>query len=271
MKESKGFVAAAAAGAVAFVVFRAILVSPVTAAKDDEIATIRQRLAERESYFPPGGLPIDEVKERLEAEKATIAELKQSVGQVELEVPEELKPTEGRDTLYFQQQLAKLRARAASSRVSFENKAAPLGFTQSVTEETVPEFLARLEVASRFIEAAASARIGAVMRAEHPASRPGPGGGGRQVKELPMKVVAAADEKSLIRLLQELSRPGRFLALKGLGVEVKDPSSGYFEATIELAGVTVVAAADAVGPGTPGSQEPDPGKTVPTTPFRRRF
>jgi len=83
-----------------------------------------------------------------------------------------------------------------------------------------------------------------------------------------MKVIAAADEKSLILLLHEISRQDRFLALKGLAIEVKDASAGHFEATIELAGVAVV---EDEGPPAPLPGETDGGTNWrgPRRSFRR--
>jgi hypothetical protein len=55
--------------------------------------------------------------------------------------------------------------------------------------------------------------------------------------ELPTEIKVLTDERGLMQLVYEASRPETFLALRGLKIEVKDPASGAFEATLELAGV----------------------------------
>lgn len=268
MKESRKFLMAVAAGAVVFAVAWFALIGPVTAGARVEAAKARSEAEKRARFFPVKGAPFADVWKALADEEETLQELKGALGRLELSLPAELEAAEGRDTLYFQQRLAKLRARAESSGLRFDDAGAPFGFSQPPRDDSVAEYLARLEVASRFLEAAKAAGLAAVIRAEQPAPADGPSGGGRRARELPLKVIAAADEKSLILLLHELSRPDRFLALKGLAIEVKDASAGHFVATIEVAGVTTV---EDDGPATPplGGGDEGAGGSGPRRSFRR--
>jgi len=268
MRGSKRFLIAVAAGAGVLALAWVALVGPVRsdarAAGDNADARAR----ERARFFPAGGEPIAEVEKTMEEEKEALLGLKGALAKLELSLPEELEADDGRNVLYFQQQLAKLRARAESSGIGFDDPAAPFGFSQPPGDDQVGEYLARLEVAGRFLEAAKAAGIASVVRAEQPGASDGPSGGGRRALELPMKVVAAADEKSLILLVHEVSRPDRFLALKALDVSVKDASSGHFVAAMELAGVTIV---EDEGPKTPapGGADEAPESKGPRRPFRR--
>ncbi len=295
MKQSKRFLVALAAGALALVVFRALLVSSVRGEADSEIDEIKNKLAKRKSYFRKGE-PVGKVKKELETEERTLKALESSVGPVELVIPPELEATDEQSKLsYYQKQRSSLNNRAAQhaaggrarTGITFGNAKSPLGLPLVVPDEKVPEFLARLVVARRFLDAAVAAGIQGVVAVEHPgryitdgrssggaAGRPaarsaGPpgsaraalpgvgttGGPGRPpggkddpekeervLEELPMKVVVAADERSLIRLLQEVSRPESFLALNDLRIHVRDATSGAFEATLELAGVRMIEA-----------------------------
>jgi hypothetical protein len=285
VKESKRFLVAVAVGAVVLVVFRAFLVSSVRGEADREIDEIKNKLARRESYFRKSGEPVGKVKKELETEERTLKALESSVGPVELVVPPELEASDEQSKLsYYQKQRSLLNERASQHGtqgagrmgIVYGNAKSPLGLPLVVPDEKVPEFLARLVVARRFLDAAVAARIQGLTSAEHPvrhitdgrssggaagssaSPRIDPTGGGsaggkgdpknkkkkeeRVLEELPMKVVVAANEQSLIRLLQEVSRPERFLALNDLRIHVRDEKSGAFEATLELAGVRMIEA-----------------------------
>ncbi len=268
MRESKRFLVAVAAGAAVLAVLWVVLIGPARAGAQDEAGKAEIEAEKRARFYPKKGAPIAVVKKAMDREKATLDELKGALGRLELALPPELEAADDRDTLYFQQQLAKLRARAESSGVTFEDTAAPFGFSQAPQDDQVAEYLARLEVASRFLDAAKAAELAGVIRAEQPAPTDGPAGGGQRALELPMKIIAAADERSLILLLHQISRPEQFLALKGLEVEVKDASAGHFEAMIAVAGVTVVEDEGPIVPTTPtGPAGTD--RTGPRRSFRR--
>jgi len=285
VKQSKRFLVGVAAGAVVLLAFRALLVSSVRDEADREIDEINNKLAKRKSYFRKGE-PVGKVKQELETEERTLKELESSVGPVELVLPPELALSDEHSKLsYYQMRRSRLNERAAQAAqaartgITFGNAKSPLGLPLVVPDEKVPEFLARLVVARRFLDAAVAARITRLVGAEHPvrritdgrssggaAGRPaassaepsgtaraGPTGAGtsggkgeakkeRVLEDLPMKVVVAANEQSLIRLLQEVSRPERFLALNDLRIHVSDPASGAFAATLELAGVRMIEA-----------------------------
>ena len=270
MRESKRFLIAVAAGAGALALAWFVLIAPVRRDAQEEERKADSQARDRGRFFPAKGALITDVEKALAEERKTLEGLKGELGKLELALPSELvvEPGDGRDTLYFQQQLAKLRARAESSGIRFDDAGAPFGFSQPPQDDQVEEYLARLEVASRFLDAAKAAGLAAVVRAEQPAPEDGPAGGGRRARELPMKVMTAADEKSLILLLHEVSRPERFLALKGLAVEVKDASAGHFEATVELAGVRVVKDEGPTGPA-PGGPDEGTGSKGPRRSFRR--
>jgi hypothetical protein len=268
MRESKRFLVAVAAGLGVLFLAWVILIGPARTDAQAEADKAAVETERRARFYPKKGMPIAVVEKTMGGEKATLDTLKGALGQLELAIPPELEAADGRDTLYFQQQLAKLRARAESSGITFEDTAAPFGFSQAPQEDQVAEYLARLEVASRFLDAAKTAELAGVMRAEQPAPTDGPAGGGRRALELPMKIIVAADERSLILLLHQISRPERFLALKNLEIEVKDASAGHFEALIEVAGVTVVKDEGPVGPARPTGPT-GTGRTGPRRSFRR--
>lgn len=272
MKESKGFLVAVALGAAAFLVFRYFLVSPVTARTDEARGKLNNHLAKRSGYFRKKGKPIRAVKKELEAEGSTLKELASSVGPVGLALPPELEPTDDHLKLsYYQMRRSKLNERANGSGITFSNEKSPLGLPLVVPEENVPEFLARLAVAGRFLDAASAAHLPQVVRAEHPPARMGPPSAGRVCEELPFKIVVAADEKSLILMLWKLSRPEKFLALRELELEVKNAASGTFEARLELAGVRVVAAPKEAEAAERGPAVPGPPRRPPSGGFRRRY
>ncbi|MHC4200857.1 MAG: hypothetical protein ACYSU0_12770 [Planctomycetota bacterium] len=275
MKQSKRFLVAVAVGALVLVAFRGLLVSSVRGEADREIEEIENKQAKRKSYFRKGE-PVGKVKKELETEERALKALESSVEAVELVIPPELVASDDNSKLsYYQKHRSMLNERAgghaAAREITFANAKSPLGLPLVVPDEKVPEFLARLVVARRFLDAAVAARIERVAAAEHPVrrfadgrssggeagtsgpARPAPAGAPteagkgeakkkRVLEELPMKVVVAANEHSLIRLLQEVSRPESFLALNDLRINVKDPASGAFEATLELAGVRMTEA-----------------------------
>ncbi len=259
---------AVGAGVAALALVWLVLVKPVRADAQAEARTASERALDRARFFPAIGAPVAEVEEALEAEKGTLQGLKVALDRMLLRVPDHLQPAEGRDSLYFQQQLARLRTAAESSGIGFDDRGAPFGFSKPPREDEVTEYLARIEVASRFLDAAGTAGLASVIRAEQPASKAGPSGGGRRAHELPMKVVVAADERTLMLFLHAIARPDRFLALKGLAVEVEDASAGHFEATVEFAGVTIVKDEGPVGPA-PGGEDEGTGVSGPRRPFRR--
>jgi hypothetical protein len=266
-------------GAAALLVFWAVLVRPAAVTADAEAAEIERLLVERSRYFPADGKPIAEVRAELEKERRDLKALEGLLGRAELVLPPELEPGLDRGTLHFQKELQALRARAEERGITFAGKATALGFPEEVTAEEVPGFLARLAVAGRFLEAAAAAGVDAVVSAEQVsrhgtpitgrpiALRSGPGGpveADERVEEIRFRVVAAMDEYGLVRLLQEISRPGRFLALEDLAAEVKDPDSGAFEATMVLAGIRTKEAPAGPGPeGAGPAPEEEPGTFVP--------
>jgi len=135
-----------------------------TEAQDEE-GKAESRARDRARFFPAKGASITDVENALAEERKTLEKLKGELGKLELSLPSELKPAEGRDTLYFQQQLAKLRARAESSGIGFDDAGAPFGFSQPPQDDRVAEYLARLEVASRFLDAAKAAGLGTAPRA----------------------------------------------------------------------------------------------------------
>jgi hypothetical protein len=90
-----------------------------------------------------------------------------------------------------------------------------------------------------------------------------------RVEEIPMRATCATDERGLMRLLQEISRPGSFLSLKDLRVEVRDPESGVFDAALEVAGVRTKKVEAKASEGEVRPAEPEAGTTVPIRP--RRF
>jgi len=268
MRGSKRFLIAVAAGAGVLALAWVVLIGPV---RSDALAArdkADERARGRERFFPARGAPIGDVEKAMKEEKEALLGLKGALAKLELSLPEELEAADGRNVLYFQQQLAKLRARAESSGISFEEPAAPFGFSQPPQDDQVAEYLARLEVAGRFLDAAKAAGIASVVRAEQPGAIDGLSGGDRRALELPMKIIASADEKSLILLVHEVSRPERFLALKALDVRVKNASSGHFVAAMELAGVTVV---KDEGPKTQATTDGDggAGSKGPKRTFRR--
>jgi len=281
MSSSKRFWGIAGAGAVALLIFRAVFVSP-TAAKADGVRTeIGNLRAEREGYFPRGGVPIEDAEKHLAAEKAALGSIRAAVGRVALDVPEELREGDGRDLSYYQVRREELLRRAKDTGIAFVGAASGLGLPLEVAEDKVPEYLVRIAVAGRLVEAVAAAGVSALSGAKAVPARPvlsavqgARAGPSSEITELPVEVTVSADERSLIRLVQEVSRPERFLALKALVVEVKDPTSGVFEARLEVAGVLVserprrpeVAKEEA--PAEPGE---DSDATVPVSRVRRRF
>lgn len=268
MNGTRKFLMAVAAGAGALALAWFALIGPLRTDAQAEGDRAKLKAEERARYFPAAGAPIAGVEKALADEKLILEELKNELGRLVLTIPAELEPGDDRDALYFQQQLAKLRSRAESSGVKFDDPGAPFGFSKPPQEDSVAEYLARLEVASRFLEAAKAAGIATIMRAEQPAPEAGPSGGGWRAHELPLKVTAAADEKSLILLLHELSRPERFLALKGLSIKVKDAAAGHFVASIKIAGVTIVEDKESTQPA-PGGGGEGAGGEKPKRSFRR--
>lgn len=274
MISGRRFWVAAAGCAAGMLVFWYAAVRPASEEAEAESTRASNLAAERSGFFPADGAPIADVEKSLSAEKKNLAELSASLSQAELKPPPELEPSSGRDALYYQQKLAEFAEQFAKSGIQSGTKA-PLGFPKDIAAEAVGDYLARLAVAHRFLEAARSAGVKAVTAAKHPSIRIAAGTGASELEEIPLEVALAADERSLIRLIQELTRPGRFLAVKRLKVEVKDPASGAFEATVELAGVRVrrrPAEADRAGaPAGDTSQEaPDSAAGVPVR-TRKRF
>ncbi len=177
MKQSKRFVVGVAVGAVALLAFRALLVSSIRGEADGEIEEINNKLARRKSYFRKGE-PVGKVKKELETEERTLKALESSVGPVELVVPLDLVPSDDHSKLsYYQKQRSSLNkragqaAQAARTGITFGNAKSPLGLPLVVPDEKVPEFLARLVVARRFLDAAVAAGIERVVAAEHPVRR----------------------------------------------------------------------------------------------------
>jgi hypothetical protein len=270
MKGSRTFFIAAGACVVALVAFYLALVSPVAQDISDESDRIKNLTAESAGYFKSAGKPIGEVEAALDEEKARLAQLSETVKKIELSLPPSLRPTNGdASPLYFQQRLAELGAEAAAGGIVLTGKAKQLGFAAEVPEDKVDEYLARLGVARRFLKAAKLAGITSMVAAENPSSRTVIQPEATvELEELVYVAKVQADEKGLIRLIQEISRQDNFLALKGLHVVVSDPAAGVFEAELEVAGVR----ARAVEEREPSTQEtttPDRGTSVPVR--RRRF
>lgn len=281
------FWVATAVGAVALVILWWAAVSPargVARVAREESRGLRARI---DRHFAPKGEPLDIVEKALAGEKESLVALRNELGGVGLEVPPEYVPGADRDPLYFQKQLSEfrgwVRASARTRGVPFANASAPLGFREGISEDVVAENLARLAVGRRFVEVAGKSGVRSVLRAQqitvpsfHVADAAAAG-----VQELPFKVTVAADEESLVRLVQEMSRPGQFLSIRGLIVEVRRPTSGTFEATLDLAGVRVLRPVEPErerGAGVEPEAEleaevetepgPEPGVLVPTAPAR---
>jgi hypothetical protein len=280
---SKRFFVATGIGAGAFAVVWAALIAPTRSAAREEETRLENAAARREAFFREKGVPLEEAFEAIEEESKTLEGLKGDVGKVELSLPAELEPTDEHLNLnYYQTKRSELTKRATSGRMTFASEESPLGLPLRPPEEELADYLARIEVTRRFVEAAERAGVAAVLRAEHPPPRvaaavstsgagqdPGPSGaGGRAAEELPIVPTVSADEKSLLALLHEVSQPERFLALRGIEIEVKDAASGHFEATLDLAGVRIVESREV----TPGLHTPprEPDEKGPTKPVRRR-
>ncbi len=275
------FWGATAVGAVAFAILWWAAVSP--AREDARAAREESRMlaARIERHFAPKGEPLDVVEKALAGERESLVALGNELGGVALEIPPEYEPGPDRDPLYFQKQLSEfrgwVRASAQTRGVPFANTSAPLGFREGISEDVVAENLARLAVGRRFIEVAGKSGVRSVLRAQQitvPSFRVADVAAAG-IQELPFKVTVAADEESLVRLVQEMSRPGQFLSVRGLIVEVRRPASGTFEATLELAGVRVLRPVKPEGEGEAGVEPeaepetepgPEPGVLVPTAP-----
>jgi hypothetical protein len=246
------------------------MVSPALEDAARERKKIRNLRAQRARYFHKDGLPIAEAEALLSAQQKQLTALEKSVSGASLTIPEDLRPEEGRDVLYFQKMLAELCRSVRARGVEIDKKSASLGFPADAPPDSADELLARLAVARRFFDAAVAARVRSVSRVEQPSirevERPEVS---VRLEEIPMRATCATDERGLIRLLQEISRPGAFLALKGLRIEVREPDSGVFHAALELAGVRTrkAAAPEAVREERP--EQPAGGTTVPLRP--RRF
>lgn len=267
-RTSRFFIAAAACLVVLFV-FWALAVRPLVEQAREEARRSSELVQRRRSYFPDGGRPIGDVERALEEERKKLAELEKELSKALLELPAGLEPGQDRDKLYYQQKLAELQAKVLSFGISLAQADSPLGFPKDIEAEDIDTWFLRLAVAHRFVEAGASAGLRSISTAKFPprreVRREGPGG----LLEIPMEASFPADERSLIRLVQELSTPGRFLAIKKLKVEVKDPAEGIFEATLELAGLTKAPERPAVEESPP-SAGPDSGTGSPVK-TRKRF
>jgi hypothetical protein len=264
----------AAVGAVAFALLWRAVVAPARALADSE----RKRsgtLAEGvRGHFDPDGKPIELVEKTLAREKAILVNLRRDLWAIGVALPPEYEPGPGRDPLYFQEQLTEFRKWVRGSGVTFTNARAPLDFREEISEGMVPGQLARLAVARRFVEVVRNAGVKTVLRVQQltvPSFRQE--GPGADTEELPFKATVAADEESLVRLVHEMSRPAGFLSVRSTVVSVRDPSSGSFEATFELAGVRLLGSpemedAPEVEGGTKPEPEPEaePGVLVPTAP-----
>lgn len=192
-------------------------------------------------HFDPEGKPIEFVERTLGREKTRLADLRRDLWTIGIVLPPEYEPGPGRDPLYFQEQLTEFRRWVRESGVTFANARAPLGFREGVSEDVIPGQLARLAVARRFVEVVRNAGVKTVLRVQQmtvPSFRED--GPGAEIEELPFKATVAADEESLVRLVQEMSRPASFLSVRNAIVNVRNPTSGSFEATFELAGVRLV-------------------------------
>jgi hypothetical protein len=240
VKTSRRFWAVTIGALVALGIFHVFVVAPTAAEAASEAHKLKNLAKERAGYFAKDGRPVDEAAEQLEARKAELAAVTKEIERVKLLVPPELQPAQGRDKLYVQQQTAALGAQAAADGIRFADRVKDLGFVTDVPAEGLEEILARIAVARRFYAAAKNADVRLVLSAENqPARVRSQPDASVEIEELVYKVVVAADERGLARLLQELSRPAHFLALKELAVGIGDASSGTFEATLAVAGVRV--------------------------------
>jgi hypothetical protein len=86
---------------------------------------------------------------------------------------------------------------------------------------------------------------------------------------LPITVRMTADEKALVAFAERISRPGGFLAIEELGVEVTDPKARVFNLTVQLLALVPREGPGPAKPGDqPGSRRPgQPG--VPVAPIGR--
>jgi len=251
----------AGAVVVALLVFHAVLVSPTAKEAEDEAKKIKNLAARRKSYFDKSGRSIGEASEFMKMQKTQLEELSKIASRSKLLIPAELLPKKGRDMLYVQQQVAAIGSQATAAGVIINPKLKNLGISRDGAETEIGDLLARVAVAKRFYGAVRAAGVRSLVDASMPearlVTRPD---ATVQVEELPYKVTVSTDERGLIRLVQELSVPRNFLALKGVLVEVTDPASGAFDATLEVAGLRTKRVAP---------QEDAPKETPGTTPVRR--
>jgi hypothetical protein len=271
-KGSRLFWLATALAAGALAVLWTAVVAPARALVEVERRHAAELRADIERHFAAEGEPIDVVEDALERAKGRLTDLRGELEAVELELPPEYQPGPDRDPLYFQKQLSELRQRARESGVDFATASTPLGFSQAVTADATPEYLARLGAARRFIEGAREAGIRTVPRVRqlNAPSFLDPDGAAPEIEALPFRVTIAADERSLVRLVQEMSLRESFLSVRGLDVAVRDPASGVFEATLDLAGVQLVRPASPPAETDEATEgETGPGVLVPTRPSRR--
>lgn len=285
-QSSKRFWIATALGAIALAVLWLAALGPAW----DLARSERQRSEEVaraiERHFLPKGEPLEFVEKALAGEKEALVELRTDLAGVGLEIPPPYRPGPDRDPLYFQKQLSEfrqwVRETGAGTGSPFPHDR-PLGFREGVSKDLVPDNLARLAVARRFVEVVARSGVGKVLRARQLSTPSFRSTGAAEIEELAFKATVAADEESLTRLVQEMSRPGSFLSIKGIVIDVRRPTSGTFEATLDVAGVRLLKPAPPGGePGGGEEGEPEaegdsgPGVLVPTAPARpgkppRRF
>lgn len=229
-------------GLVGLAVLWRFIVSRPSAEADRAAEQVRGLASRGGEFFPEGGKAVAAAEEGLDRERETLGELDKALEGATLKIPDDLASREGRDPLYFQTKLRELMERVSTSGLVLAEGAKSLGFSREVSGEVTPEYLARLAVMRHIVRAANEADVEQIMKVEQVAV-PGPAAGegenqaGALPGELPVRISVLTDEKGLIGFVQSLSQPEEFLALRGLRVEVKDPSSGAFEAYLELAAV----------------------------------
>ncbi len=245
-----------------YVAAYALLVSPIKAETEEEFETCRKKLAEIEAYYraADGMVGLKEAHKRLDEEDRARKEMRDRLMKVAFNMPPEFNvPREWEPNVYFDRMLKEVVGKSGAA-IQFVGKdAGTVGFTQRFLDrkEDPKVRFRRLALADRFLEAMKAAGVGRLVSIQHgKAFSYGMPDVNVHIEAVTMYAVVQSPEKNFAALLHELQQPGRsgrYVAVRGTRINVNDPTSGTFEATLALAGLFVVP-----GPYVPPKAEGQP-------------
>ncbi|MCX7805632.1 MAG: hypothetical protein N3A38_10640 [Planctomycetota bacterium] len=268
MKERRNapYLLGAALAVLLYAAAYALFVSPIRAETDGELDACRKKLAEVQAYYraADGMVGLKEAHARLDEEARARKEVRDRLMKVAFNMPPEFNvPREWEPNVYFDRMLKEVVGKAGAA-VQFVGKdAGTIGFTQRFLdrkEEPRIRFR-RLAVADRLLEAMKATGVGRLVSVQHgKAFSYGMPDVNVHIEAVTMYAVVQSPEKNFVALVHELQQPGRsgrYVAVRGVRINVADPTSGTFEATLALAGL-FVAPGPYVPPKTEGQPVPIP-------------